>query len=130
MDEVSGSIRDFLEISTSKPKCPRKSAPIIGLATSAMINFQLNSRCKFKFRVNRRRPYVLMEEELIAESFSQEGESLVLGGLGTTETSAPVSMRNFNLVVGSKIERRLMLLAPWLAVKSEGVISFLKIPFY
>lgn len=68
-----------------------------------------------------------MAEELAAESFSSDSGRKVQRGLGRTETSAPVSMRNVNLDEGSNSERRPFLLTPRAAATCLGAFSFLNL---
>lgn len=85
-----------------------KSAPIIGALTSATMNAHSKLRPRPRSNFNVVDPYVLMRAPLAAnnagDKASEEGWKL----RGTTETSAPVSIKNVLLVRLSVSESLLM----------------------
>ena len=80
---------------TINPKCFRKSAPMIGLRESAMMNTQAKGRRSPRLRLSNRFPYVGMGVLLTAVKLSVSGRcfgSETEGGM--IPTSDPVSTRN------------------------------------
>ena len=80
---------------TINPKCFRKSAPMIGLRVSAMMNTQAKGRRSPRLRLSNRFPYVGMGVLLTAVKLSVSGtcfRSEAEGGM--TLTSDPVSTRS------------------------------------
>lgn len=71
--DVRGSIRILRLTSTRRPKCCRKSAPIIGLETCAIINCHLKSRRKPRLSDSNLVPKVLILDPLAAERISLLG---------------------------------------------------------
>ena len=83
----------FLFTSTSKSKCPRKSAPMIGLPTSAITNSYVNFRANPRSTVKRFVPKVAIVVLFAANSVRLLAcnRSRIVGGI--TDISAPVSIK-------------------------------------
>lgn len=105
------SIKSFLFTSTNKSNFFKKSVPIIGSLTSAITKFQSNSRRRPKDTLMRRSPKVFILDPFAAYNWVEyDLLNLSDGRGGKTEMSAPVSTKNFVLVLLSKIIRRAIVL--------------------
>ena len=81
-------------MSTSSPKCLRKSAPMIGFFTSATMKIQGSDRLSPRLRVIERFPYVRMGVSFTAMSVRLSGvRRRSAGEGGIALTSDPVSTR-------------------------------------
>lgn len=97
----------FRRKSMSRSWCLMKSAPIIGLVTSATTNGQQKSRRRPKLSLIICSPITLIGEPFAANRRVAVGRSSYDGvDSGKTETSAPVSMRNDLFEMLSWILRR------------------------
>ena len=83
----------FRLVSTKRSKWLRKSAPMIGVETSAKMNVQMNSRRRPNESLRRLSPNVLIDVPFAAKSLNESDLlNLSLYCAGRTETSAPVSI--------------------------------------
>lgn len=93
--------------SIKSPYLLKKSAPIIGLEIFAIRNINGNSRRKPKSILSNFLPNVEISEPLAAVKTISETLLLPLNfDEGKTETSAPLSIKKFNLLHLSYIKRR------------------------
>lgn len=74
---VVGSRSRFSFKSMSKPNFAMKSAPIIGVETSAIVKSHWSDRRNFRSKVNSCCPYVFMMEEFAAWRIKDLGDSFV-----------------------------------------------------
>ncbi|GBN32527.1 hypothetical protein AVEN_222665-1 [Araneus ventricosus] len=118
-------MRQLFFISTSKPKVLRKSAPMMGWDTDAIMNGHRNTLRRFRSKVRSFSPKVEIVVPFAANSLSLEAVQflswIVLGGM--TEISAPVSIKNRNPVDLSA--KNILLDWPYtLVASSDGLSSF------
>jgi len=88
------SINFLLQVSTIRLKWCKKSASIIALLTSALINSHLNARLNLRSTVKIVLPYVLLTV-LFAANNLRSVALLCFALHGIIETSDPVSIRNY-----------------------------------
>lgn len=99
---VSGSTSDLFLISIKRPYLCKKSAPIMGFSIFAIVKTNGNSRRNPKFTFNIFFPYVEITDPLAAVKIMSDGLLWFLNfEEGKTEMSAPLSIKNFNLLVSS-----------------------------
>ena len=96
---VCASISWLCCMSTSSPKCLRKSAPRIGFCTSVMMKIQGSDRLSLRLRVSDFFLYVWIGVSFTAMRVSERRRSAGEGGMALT--SDPVSMRKCVCVLQS-----------------------------
>lgn len=108
-------------MSTNKRWCLRKSAPMIGLLTAAITNFQRYGLRSLRSSSSVFSPYVEIVVLLAAYRQKLVGVAFIPAFLGMTEMFAPVSIRNDRREFLSVINRRCeSVLAPVAASANAG----------
>lgn len=122
--KVTPSISLRFLLSMRRLKCDKKSIPIIGLLTSAIMNGQLNDLLRPKSSLSNFCPYVLILLPLAAYNSSLQIFFCSKVDGGTTDTSAPVSIKNCVAVSVSLMYKRLSSSLWLLAVAENRGSSF------